>query len=216
MLDLCKSGIVPSMLKDILERIDARLDAVGLSESKAAKLAGLSDSAIRDMRRALKSGRRSAGISTRTINALAPILQTSPSWLLEAAGDEEGEGTVPLIGYVGAGAAARYYAESQGELDRVPALADSTKETVAVEIRGESLGPLFDRWLIYFDEVRRPITQDMIGHLCIVGLPDDRILVKQLKRSKTAGFYHLISNTEPPILDVEVMWAARVKHMVPR
>lgn len=211
-----KSGIVPIMLKDILERIDARLEAVGLSESKAAKLAGLSDSAIRDMRRALKAGRDGGGVSSRTINALAPILQTSPSWLLEAAGDEQGDGTVPLVGYVGAGAAAHFYGDSQGELDRVRAPRDVTKDTVAVEIRGASLGELFEHWIVYYDEVRSPVTPDMIGKLCIVGLPDDRVLVKQIKRSKTPGMFHLLSNTEGPILDVEIAWAARVKSMEPK
>lgn len=124
--------------------------------------------------------------------------------------------TVPLVGYVGAGAAAHFYADSQGELDRVPAPDDATKDTVAVEIRGESLGELFDQWLVYYDQVRSPVTQDLIGRLCVVGLPDDRILIKKIKRAKAPGFYHLLSNTEAPILDVEIIWAARVKSMVPR
>ena len=217
MLELCKSGIVPTMLKDILERIDARLDAVGLSESKAAKLAGLSDSAIRDMRRALKSGRRSAGVSTRTINALAPVLQTSPSWLLEATGDEEGEGTVPLVGYVGAGDAAHFYAVSQGELDRVPAPKNPTKDTVAVEIRGESMGPLLNKWLVYYDQVRSPVTHDMFGILCVIGLPDDRVLVKRIRQTGKPGLFDLESNSgEEPIRGVAIMWAAKVKSIEQR
>ena len=123
---------------------------------------------------------------------------------------------VPLVGYVGAGAAAHFYAESQGVLDMVPAPDGATKDTVAVEIRGESLGALFQHWLVYYDEVRSPVTHDMIGRLCVVGLADDRILVKQVKRSKTPGLYHLLSNSEPPIFDVELLWAAKVKQMVPR
>lgn len=205
------------MLKDILERIDARLDAVGLSESRAAKLAGLSDSAIRDMRRALKSGRRGAGVSTRTINALAPVLETSPSWLLDAVGDEEGEGTVPLVGYVGAGDAAHYYAVSQGELDRVAAPKNATKDTVAVEIRGESMGPLLNRWLVYYDQVHSPVTQDMFGILCVVGLADDRVLVKRIRQTPKAGLYDLESNSgEEPIRSVTITWAAKVRSIEQR
>jgi transcriptional regulator with XRE-family HTH domain len=124
--------------------------------------------------------------------------------------------SVPLVGYVGAGAAAHFYADSQGEIDRVAAPDDATKDTVAVEIRGESLGELFDQWIVYYDEVRAPVTQDMVGRLCVVGLPDDRVLIKKLKRSRTPGFFHLLSNTEAPILDVEIAWAAKVKSMVPR
>lgn len=124
------------------------------------------------------------------------------------------EATVPLVGYVGAGAAAHFY--DAVDLGHVAAPEGATDDTVAMEIRGESLGALFEHWLVFYDEVRSPITPDMIGRLCVVGLIDERILVKKIQRSKTPGLYHLLSNTEGPILDAEVVWAARVKNMVPR
>lgn len=124
--------------------------------------------------------------------------------------------TVPLVGYVGAGAVAHFYGDTQGELDRVPNITDGNKNTVAVEVRGESLGPIFEHWLVYYDEVRSPVTSDMYGQLCVVGLPDDRVLIKKIRPAKSPGLYHLLSNTEPPITDQEVVWAARVKNMVPR
>jgi hypothetical protein len=123
---------------------------------------------------------------------------------------------IPIVGYVGAGAVAHFYGNSQGELERVPAPPDSTRDTVVVEVRGESLGPLFEHWLVYYDEVHSPVTQDMIGRLCVVGLPDDRVLVKRIKRARTEGLFHLESNTEPTMLDVEIAWAAKVKRMEPR
>src|SRR5262245_14134771 len=46
---------------------------------------------------------------------------------------------VRVVGYVGAGAQAHFYAVSQGDLDEVPAPPYSTDATVAVEIRGDSL-----------------------------------------------------------------------------
>jgi hypothetical protein len=89
---------------------------------------------------------------------------------------------------------------------------------VAVEIRGESLGPLFERWLVHYDEIRSPITPDLLGQLCVVGLPNDKVLVKKVRnsKSKTKGLYDLLSNNEDPMLDVAVEWAAKVKSMVPR
>lgn len=125
--------------------------------------------------------------------------------------------TVPLVGYVSAGARAYFNAENE-ELERVRAPNDATPNTVAVEVRGDSLGALFDQWLVYYDddEVRSPVTSDMIGRLCVVGLPDDRVLVKRIRRAKTLGLYHLDSNTEPTINDVEIAWAAKVKSMEPR
>ena len=64
--------------------------------------------------------------------------------------------------------------------------------------------------------MRSPITPDLIGKLRVVGLGDGRIMVKKVQRSKSPGYYHLLSNTEEPILDAVIEWAARVKNMVPR
>jgi len=125
------------------------------------------------------------------------------------------ERTVPLVGYVSAGATTHFFGD-QGEIDRVTAPEDATESTVAVEIRGESLGSFFDRWLIFYDDVHRPVTHDLIGKLCVVGLEDGRILVKKIQRSRSRGLFHLLSQTEGPILDVAVEWAAKVKSMVPR
>lgn len=121
---------------------------------------------------------------------------------------------VPLIGYVGAGAQA-YFTEA-GVLGEVEAPPGSTESTVAVEIRGDSLGAFFDRWLVFYDDVRRPITPDLIGRLCVVGLADERVLIKKPVRSKARGLFHLLSQAEDPIMDVQIDWAAKVKSMVPR
>ncbi|MCA0318201.1 MAG: S24 family peptidase [Proteobacteria bacterium] len=126
-----------------------------------------------------------------------------------------GPRSVPLVGYVAAGAVAHFFSD-QGEHDRVDAPEGSTNDTVAVEIQGDSLGSFFNEWLVYYDEVRSPVTPDLIGRLCVVGVADGRIMIKKLRRSKTPGLYHLESNTEGTITDVTVEWAARVKNMVPR
>ncbi len=122
--------------------------------------------------------------------------------------------TVPLVGFVSAGAETHFTAA--GELGDVEAPAGSTESTVAVEMRGDSWGTFFDRWLVYYDEVRRPVTADLIGKPCVVGLEDGRVLVKRIQRSKTKGLFHLFSPAADPIMDVAIEWAARVKNMVPR
>ena len=123
---------------------------------------------------------------------------------------------VKLKGYVGAGAAAHYYALPDNDLDDVDAPEGSNEATVAVEIRGDSLGGFFDRWLVFYDEVRRPVTPDLIGRLCVVGLEDGRVLIKKLQSSREQGLFNLLSQTEGPITDIPVEWAARVKVMMPR
>jgi hypothetical protein len=125
--------------------------------------------------------------------------------------------TAPLVGYVGAGSEAHFYAVNQGSfLDEVPAPQDSTARTVAVEIRGDSLGSLFDRWIVFYDDVRSPVTHDLIGQLCVVGLPDERVLLKKIRPGSKEGLYRLLSEREPEIRDVSIDWAAKVKNMVPR
>jgi hypothetical protein len=155
--------------------------------------------------------------------------RVTPEWLLTGrkvgptdgpggidGGEEPTAPKVPVAGYVGAGAEAHFYAVAQGDLDEVDAPDGSTKETVAVEIRGDSLGTFFDRWLVFYDDVRSPVTPDLVGKLCVVGLSDGRVLIKKLQRSRVHGQFNLVSQTEPPITDAAVDWAARVKSMTPR
>jgi hypothetical protein len=92
----------------------------------------------------------------------------------------------------------------------------ATDKTVAVEIRGESLGSFFDRWIAFYDDVRRPVTSDLMGHLCIVRLTDGRTLIKKLKTGTFDNHYTLLSQFEPPMYDQEVEFAAKIINMVPR
>ena len=124
--------------------------------------------------------------------------------------------TVPLVGYVGAGALTHHFGDGQGPFDEVDAPEGATEDTVAVEIRGDSLGTFFDQWLVYYDDVHAPPTPSMIGRLCVVMLADGRQLIKKLARGTIPGHFTLLSQFEPPIYDVVVVWAAMVKQMVPR
>lgn len=161
------------------------------------------------------------GIKPRVADTYAKAFKVTPEWLLygktkKTSQTMEARPTVPLVGYVGAGAAAHFFSD-QGPLGEVPAPDGASDSTVAVEIRGDSLGALFDRWLVFYDDVHRPVTSDQVGKLCVVGLQDGRILIKKIQRSRTRqGLFHLLSNTETPIFDVEIEWAAKVLNMVPQ
>ena len=160
----------------------------------------------------------------RSAQKYATFFKVSLDWLLSNKGPprpkkaepgKEGRRAVDLVGYVSAGAETHFFSNDE-PLDEVEAPLGSTDSTVAVEIRGDSLGTFFDRWLVFYDDVRRPVTTDLVGKLCVVGLDDGRILIKKIQRSKSRGLFHLLSQTEPPIFDVEIDWAAKVKNMVPR
>lgn len=123
---------------------------------------------------------------------------------------------VPLVGYVGAGAEMHHYSDGDNPNEFVPMPPGGGDNTVAVQIRGSSLGSIFDTWLVYYDEVRDPPSYDMLGKLCVVGLEDGRVLVKKLRRGSAPGLYNLESVTEGLIEDVTITWAAKVKVMTPR
>jgi len=149
--------------------------------------------------------------------------RVSPEWLLMGIGPgpdgtilEPGEPEpsplpkVSVIGYVGAGSSAHFYEVDAQEFDEVAAPEGSTPSTVAVEIKGDSLGSFFNRWLVFYDSVHHPMTQDLVGELCVVGLEDGRVLIKQIQRGRTRELFNLISATEKPIQDVRIKWVARV------
>ena len=122
---------------------------------------------------------------------------------------------VPVVSFVGAGDAAHYYEMAQGPFNYVDAPDNAGADTVAGEVKGGSIGRLFDGWLIFWDEVRSPVTPDQHGELCVVGLPDGRVLVKWLQAARD-GRFHLLSQAEDPMFDQDVAWAAKVTNMRPR
>lgn len=137
-------------------------------------------------------------------------------WILFGVADGVKPLMVPLIGYVGAGAEAHLYSAGQGPFDVVEAPEGSTEQTVAVEIRGDSMGPFFNNWLVFYDDVRNPVTPDLIRKICVCGLADGRVLIKRLAKGSVEGRFTLLSQFDAPILDQEIVWAAIVKNMVQR
>lgn len=183
-----------------------------MSQPALAKASGVSQQLISQLERGENVKTTRLPDLARALSVALDDLDESYSGLADI-----DAGTVPLVDYVGAGAAAHYYGDSPGELDRVPAPKNPTKDTVAVEIRGESLGPLLNRWLVYYDQVRSPVTPELFGVLCVVGLADERVLVKRIRQTRKPGLYDLESNTgEEPIRAVTIMWAAKVRSIEPR
>lgn len=200
------------------QRLRQARTAAGLTQSDVATAAGVSPQAVSGWERG------ESVPEMEKLRVIARGVHSSVSWLLEdeggglEGGDLADGPTVPLKGYVRAGAHAQYLPLNDDELDRVEAPAGSTSRTVALEIRGDSLGELFDRWLVFFDDVRSPVTPDLLGKLCVVWVNDGRVLIKKVKKQRN-GLFALYSNYEkqdPPIEDVQLDGAARVKAMVPR
>jgi len=69
---------------------------------------------------------------------------------------------------------------------------------------------------VFYDEVRDPPGEDLVGRMCVCGLADGRVLIKALRRGQGPGLWTLLSNVEAPIYDVALNWAAVVREMRPR
>jgi hypothetical protein len=127
--------------------------------------------------------------------------------------------TISVKGYVGAGSQISIFnVANAGDLDTIVASDRDTDQTVALRILGTSLGTFFDRWYVCYDDVRSPITDDLIGELCVVGLSDDRVFIKKIVRhGRSARRFDLLSNAEKeePIRNVSIEWAAKVTDLRP-
>ncbi len=190
--------------------IRAGLKHTGKTRSGLARALGRSPSAVTDL---LNGHRR---LRADEIAIVANYLGIEPPRLVGGGQGPAVAPKAPLVGYVGAGAIAHFYADGQGPFDEVDAPVDARPSTVAVQIRGHSLGALFENWLVFYDDIRDPPDDSLVGRMCVCGLADGRVLVKALKRSPNAGLWHLLSNTEPPIYDAGLLWAAPVREMRPR
>lgn len=200
--------LAASATMKIGDRIAAARKAKGWAQHRLADAIGTGQTTVSSWER----GRTEP--SRADVARVASALDVDAAYLEVEDGSRPARRTVPLVGYVGAGAVAHFYARADEGLDEVDAPDDAKETTVAAEIRGESLGPAFDRWLVFFDEVRSPVTPDMFGELCVVGLPNEKVLVKILRPAGTEGHFHLISNgVEPTLFDQEVTWAALVTNM---
>lgn len=127
--------------------------------------------------------------------------------------------SVPLKGFASAGDRIEYYPLAEDELDRVDAPDNATENTVAIAIRGDSLGAAFNGWIAYYDHVERPITDALINQLCVLGLSDGSVQIKRVMPSRNKRFVHLVSNTGAQVSDVPkslIEWAAKVIRMTQR
>jgi hypothetical protein len=87
---------------------------------------------------------------------------------------------------------------------------------VAVRVRGESMHPMRDGWLLFYRRDRQGVPEECLNRLCIVKLADDGpLLVKELRRGYGAGRYLLYSWNAPPLEDARLEWAAPVLSIRP-
>jgi phage repressor protein C with HTH and peptisase S24 domain len=196
-------------LEDVLTRIESRLEALGLS-AHAASLAAKKPDAIRNLKRAVKSGDR-RGVTTETLTALAPVLKTTAAWLLEGVGDAQPGNRVRVVGRIGAGA------EIQPEFEQIPP--DGLYEievpfpiaadAIAFQVEGDSMWPRYDPGDIVICWKVAQTRGEADGWEAAVRLTDGRRYLKTIRRVAKDRF-DLVSHNAAPILNIQIEWACKV------
>lgn len=114
-----------------------------------------------------------------------------------------------LVGEIGAGAEVIRFDEGvvlEGGIAPPPGLAGP----LAARVKGDSMPPFRDGWLIFYGEEHRGVPDACLGKLCAVGLKDGTTLVKVLHKGSKRGLFDLESWNAPLRRDVPVVWASKV------
>jgi hypothetical protein len=123
----------------------------------------------------------------------------------------------PIIGRVGADPeGAVLFATGQDPGDLAPIPPGGTEHARALLVAGHSMrGIVDDGGLIYFEDQRTPPTPDMLGHVVVVEIDTDEVLVKRLLRGSAPGLFDLESLFGATRRDCRIRWAAHITAIIP-
>lgn len=156
----------------------------------------------------IKLERGERRLNTGYIEQAARGFGVSQAEIIE--GDEQSR--ISIVGRVGASTdGAVLQTTDHGPFGEIEAPLGSRGSEVAVEVSGHSMGLYApDGSLILYDDRHDPPHDDMLGHVCVVGLPDGRVLVKRLLRGSRRGLFDLESLVGETLQDQRIEWAAMV------
>jgi phage repressor protein C with HTH and peptisase S24 domain len=178
------------------------MDLKGLKAKPLSKLAGLGETAVRDM-----FDREGSDMKVGTLHKLAGALDVSVDDILGAAG-------VPIVGRVGAGGNVVYDEVRSGSAPRLPGMGSKLE---ALEVDGSSMLPRYSSGdVVYISCERRGVAEEDIGEYCAIRLQSGETYIKQLAYGSRPGFFTLRSLNAEDILDVELEWATPIVFVVPR
>ena len=202
-------------LKDVLTRIEARLGALGLS-AHAASLAAKKPDAIRNLRRAVQNGDR-RGVTTETLTALAPVLETTASWLLEGVDPTATSSTLRVVGRIGAGA------EILPEFEQIPPeglyevelMLPLPRDSIAFAVEGDSMWPRYNAGDVVVCDAKEHDPSAVAGQEAAVRTGDGKRYLKTIRRGTANGTFDLESHNAPPIRNAKLEWAAPIMMILP-
>jgi transcriptional regulator with XRE-family HTH domain len=189
-------------------RIREKRQHLGWTQAELARRVGVTAQAIQVIERGKVA-------KPQNLTRIARELGVNPEYLFDGTTDENA--LVPVVGIARAGTGEIDYSTVQGVLGEVEAPEMSTAQTVALEVRGDSMGGrIEDGDLVFYDDRREPVTLDLIGRICVVCRANGTIAVKKLAAGSRPHLYHLLSYNGTPEFDVPLQWAAKVKSIRPR
>ncbi len=203
-------------LNDVLSRVESRLTSLNLS-AHAASLAAKKPDAIRNLRRAVQNNDR-RGVTTETLAALAPVLQTTAAWLLEGVGKDGGTNTpLRIVGRIGAGA------EILPEFEQAPADGFDEIEvplsmppgSIAFRVEGDSMWPRYNAGDVVICADGEHDASAVVGMEAAVRTGDGRRYLKTVRRGAAHGTFDLESHNAPPIRRVTIEWTAPIVLILP-
>lgn len=141
----------------------------------------------------------------------AKKFKVSVEWLLTGSGASKRATKVPVICYIGAGSEVHPiddHAQGRGLEEVDPP--QGVTGCVAAIIRGDSMHPLKDGWLIFWTRDHEGVPEDCLGKLCVVEIVNGPTMVKEVHKGSKKGLYDLHSWNAPLRKDVKLSWAAKV------
>lgn len=202
----------------LAQRIRDLRKTLGLSQAGLARLIGIDQSNV-------SRWENGAAPDDAHLVKLAELARVHPAELRYGAAPNEASlaptppAKVQVVGHVGAGQEVfphDDHALGSGleEVDAPEGIGNNP--TVALRVRGESMHPMRDGWLLFYRRDQPGVPEDCINRLCIVKLADDGpLLVKELRRGYQTNHFVLTSWNAPPLEDVRVDWAAPVLSIRP-
>jgi hypothetical protein len=193
-----------------------------LQRAVYALLEGMSVNAL-----ATRSGVRESGIRKFLTTPGATMTHNTLKKLAEGAGVElhtlvglNASRKALLVGKIGAGALVQLFPGEgmQGfveEIDIPPGI-EVDGEIEALEIEGDSMRPLEEGWLVFYQKGDFRPPSELLGRLCVVRLKDGAVLLKKLARGYEPGCFNLTSWNAETIEDVEVESATPVLNIALR
>ena len=198
-------------------RIRALRKSLGLSQAGLGGLLGVDQSNV-------SRWENGAVPDDHHIERLAGLAQSHPAAFRYGAPTGPGSGfrepaRVAVVGYVGAGQEIFPHDDHAlgGGLEEVEAPEGVGRQAmVALRIRGESMHPMREGWLLFYRRDQQGVPEDCLNRLCVVKLAGDGpLLVKELRRGYKPNYFILSSWSAPPIEDVRLDWAAPVLSIRP-